>query len=129
MIIELSPVLLTPEVEKASATKVESRKPMSDAKKRANKKWNAANLNQRYDHVHLVLDNGLKSQLQAHAKAHGESLNGFINRAISETVERDTALEKVAAAESPDKPEPPEKPAPKLDLTAHLQTRPRPQDR
>ena len=28
--------------------------------------------------------------IQAHAEAHGESVNGFINRAISETMERDS---------------------------------------
>ena len=27
--------------------------------------------------------------VKAHAEAHGESLNGFINRAIDETMERD----------------------------------------
>ena len=31
-----------------------------------------------------------KERLQAHAEAHGESVNGFINRAISETLERET---------------------------------------
>ena len=29
--------------------------------------------------------------VQAHAEAHGESINGFINRAISEAMERDSA--------------------------------------
>lgn len=29
--------------------------------------------------------------VQAHAEAHGESVNGFINRAISEAIERDSA--------------------------------------
>ena len=29
--------------------------------------------------------------VQAHAEAHGESVNGFINRAISEAMERDSA--------------------------------------
>lgn len=35
--------------------------------------------------------------LQAHAQAHGESVNGFIKRAISETMERDNAA--LAASE------------------------------
>lgn len=30
-------------------------------------------------------------RVQAHATAHGESVNGFINRAIGETIERDNA--------------------------------------
>lgn len=29
--------------------------------------------------------------VQAHAEVHGESVNGFINRAISEAMERDSA--------------------------------------
>lgn len=29
--------------------------------------------------------------VQVHAEAHGESVNGFINRAISEAMERDSA--------------------------------------
>ena len=31
--------------------------------------------------------------VQAHAEAHGESVNGFINRAIGETMERDMEKE------------------------------------
>ena len=33
-------------------------------------------------------------QVQAHAQAHSESVNGFINRAIGETMERDNATSK-----------------------------------
>ena len=32
---------------------------------------------------------GQKDTIKAHAEARGESVNGFINRAISETMERD----------------------------------------
>ena len=35
---------------------------------------------------------GQKERLQAHAEAHGESVNGFINRAITETMERDNGV-------------------------------------
>ena len=31
-----------------------------------------------------------RDAIQAHAEAHGQSVNGFINRAIDETMERDT---------------------------------------
>lgn len=31
--------------------------------------------------------------IQAHAEAQGESVNGFINRAITETMERDNATQ------------------------------------
>ncbi len=32
-----------------------------------------------------------RREIQAHAEAHGESVNGFINRAIQEAMERDDA--------------------------------------
>jgi len=41
------------------------------------------------DRVNLILPKGKKSTLQAHARDNGESLNGFVNRAIDEAVERD----------------------------------------
>lgn len=43
------------------------------------------------DRVNLTMPKGRKEELKAHAAARGESLNGFINRAIEETVERDNA--------------------------------------
>jgi len=42
-----------------------------------------------YDRVNLTLPKGQKETIQAHAEARSESLNGFINRAIGETIERD----------------------------------------
>lgn len=44
----------------------------------------------KYDHVHLQLPKGRKDELKAHAEKRGESLNGFVNRAISDAVERDS---------------------------------------
>ncbi len=41
------------------------------------------------ERVNLVVDKGRKTEIQAHAEARSESLNGFINRAITETMERD----------------------------------------
>lgn len=41
------------------------------------------------DRVNLTLPKGRKAELQAYAAAVGESLNGFIGRAIMETIERD----------------------------------------
>ena len=63
--------------------------PMTEAKKMSNKKWNDANMKERYDRIQLVVPKGKKAELQAHAADCGESLNGFVNRAIDETVERD----------------------------------------
>lgn len=42
-----------------------------------------------YDRINLTVPKGQKDLIQAHAEAQGESANGFINRAISETMERD----------------------------------------
>jgi predicted HicB family RNase H-like nuclease len=61
---------------------------ISEAQRRAVAKYNAAN----YDRVELRLEKGMKAILKEHAERHGDaSLNGFINRAISETMERDKA--------------------------------------
>ena len=42
-----------------------------------------------YDEVKVRMEKGRKAQIQAHADLCGESVNGFINRAIAETMERD----------------------------------------
>ena len=42
-----------------------------------------------YDRINLTVPKDQKDLIQAHAEAQGESTNGFINRAISETMERD----------------------------------------
>ena len=51
----------------------------------AKNKYNA----KAYDSLRVIVKKGKKDILKAHAEAQGESLNGFINRAIDETVERD----------------------------------------
>lgn len=66
---------------------MEDKKKISEAQRRAVAKYNAAN----YDRVELRLDKGRKETVKAHADTQGESLNAFINRAITETMERDTA--------------------------------------
>ena len=42
-----------------------------------------------YDKILVRMPKGQNDLIQAHAEAQGESTNGFINRAISETMERD----------------------------------------
>lgn len=42
-----------------------------------------------YDRISLMVYKGEKETIQAHAQENGESVNGFINRAIKETIERD----------------------------------------
>ena len=45
------------------------------------------------DRINLTMPKGKKEIVKAHAESHGESVNGFINRAIDETIERDKAKE------------------------------------
>lgn len=53
---------------------------------RAKNKYNAAN----YDNLRIVVPKGKKELVKAHAESQGESINGFVNRAIEETIKRDT---------------------------------------
>ena len=64
---------------------VHSYMPASKAQQASQNKWIAKN----YDRVNLTLPKGRKAELQAHAEQRGESLNGFIGRAIDEQVKRD----------------------------------------
>lgn len=50
-------------------------------------KW----ISEKLDRVNLTMPKGQKETIKAHAEAQGESLNAFINRAITETMERDGA--------------------------------------
>ncbi len=44
-----------------------------------------------YDRIELtVKPKGKKENIKAHAEKNGETLNSFINRAIAETMERDS---------------------------------------
>ena len=49
-------------------------------------KWQQENK----ERSNLVVDKGSKAIIKAHAESQGESLNAFINRAIRETIERDS---------------------------------------
>lgn len=44
-----------------------------------------------YDRINLIVAKGDKDTIKAHAESMGESVNGFINRAIAEAMERDKA--------------------------------------
>ena len=48
-------------------------------------------MRENYDRINLTMPKGQKEIVKAHAEAHSESLNGFINRAITETMERDNS--------------------------------------
>lgn len=52
---------------------------------RAKNKYNAAN----YDSLRIVVPKGKKEIIKAYAEERNESINGFVNRAIEETMLRD----------------------------------------
>ena len=60
---------------------------------KAQQKATAKYVKQNYDRIEVKVPKGDKEALQAHAQAQGESMNKFINRAISEQVVRDTIHE------------------------------------
>lgn len=59
--------------------------PVSKAQQKATNKW----ISKAYDRINLTVPKGQKEELQAHAAARGESVNGFIGRAIKEAIARD----------------------------------------
>ncbi len=58
---------------------------VSKAQQRATNKY----ISKAYDRINLTVSKGKKDTIQVHAAAQGESVNGFINRAIDEAMERD----------------------------------------
>ena len=48
-------------------------------------KWNA----KAYDRINLTVQKGEKDKIRAHAESMGESVNGFIQRAIYQAIEKD----------------------------------------
>lgn len=65
---------------------------MGKASTRAQNKYIAKT----YDRINLTVPKGKKETIQAHSEAQGESVNGFINRAISEAMERDNSAHSAA---------------------------------
>lgn len=59
---------------------------MAKAQTRASNKYAA----KAYDRIALQVKKGRRDELRMHAEQRGESLNGFINRAIEETMQRDS---------------------------------------
>ena len=59
----------------------------TEARKEGNRKWDAANL----DRLSIALPKGSKDKIKAHAVSMGESVNGFIGRAIDNQMQRDNA--------------------------------------
>lgn len=67
--------------------------PISEAQKKASLKYL-----EKLDEVRIRMPKGKKATIQAHATVQGESVNGFINRAIDHEMERD-GLERPTGAE------------------------------
>lgn len=63
--------------------------PVPKANQRAVNKYKKNN----YDRIEITVPKGQRSVFQAHATARGESVNGFITRAIQEAMERDSGTE------------------------------------
>ncbi len=57
----------------------------TEARRRANEKYNAKT----YEEIKVRVHKGQKDIIKAHAEKNGESVNGFVNRAIDETIQRD----------------------------------------
>ena len=69
----------------------------TEAQKQSARKWDAANL----DRISIAVPKGQKDTIKAHAEARGESVNGFVNRAISETMELDNGAPAGPETEKP----------------------------
>jgi predicted HicB family RNase H-like nuclease len=62
---------------------------VSLAKTRESQRKAIAKYKKTKDEIRITVEKGRKAELMAHAYERGESLNGFVNRAIAETEERD----------------------------------------
>lgn len=60
--------------------------PMTEARSRANKKWDAENL----ERIHVVVRAGEKEQIRAAAEAAGESLNHYIVTAVKNRMKEES---------------------------------------
>lgn len=63
---------------------------ISEARHRANEKYNA----KAYDEIKVRVPKGMKEELKAHADSMGESVNGFIKRAIENQIVIDKTKDK-----------------------------------
>ena len=61
--------------------------PVSKAQQKAVSKY----MKENYDELKVRIPKGQKETIKAHAEAQGESLNAFINRAISQAIQKDKA--------------------------------------
>ena len=69
--------------------------PVSKAQQRAVDRY----VKENYDRIEIKAPKGRKAEIQAHAEAHGESVNAFIGRAIAEAMERDKRPQEAPAVQ------------------------------
>ena len=55
-----------------------------------------------YDDLRIRVPKGQKDAIKAHSEARGESVNAFVGRAISETMERDNAAQRAVSGPTDD---------------------------
>lgn len=65
------------------------KKPMTEARKAANQKWNNDNLKDRYDRIQLVVYKGEKECIKSAADRAGQSVSSYIATAVRERMERE----------------------------------------
>lgn len=53
--------------------------PMSEAKRKANKRWNDENMARKYDRISVLVPKGRKATVEAIARERGDSINGLVN--------------------------------------------------
>ena len=71
--------------------------PASKAQQKAVSKY----MKENYDVYQIRMKKGRKDEIKAHAEAQGESVNGFINRAIDNQISRDCDKSPSEAAQGP----------------------------
>lgn len=57
--------------------------------KKRKAKWQNDYIAKAYDRINLTVPKGDKDRIREHAESQGESVNGFINRAINQTIEHE----------------------------------------
>lgn len=63
---------------------------ISEAKKRANKKWNDENMAKRYDRINFIMPKGMKEKIKEAASKTGESVSAYIIRAVTQQMENES---------------------------------------
>ena len=57
--------------------------PITDAKRRSNKRWNDAHMKERYDRIQLVVSKGKRDDIKAYADGKAMTVSEYIKSLIS----------------------------------------------